>query len=259
MAKSSHNQFNCLIAVRLAVVCLVVGLFSTSTKAWSPSPSIACYPINRVPDNDRLGQFVKGWILEITGSIRYNPSIDICPVDDKNVFATLKEDHFVLLYGRPMFGPLMAAPRTNWEAIALLSHEVGHIVLHFQEYSHPEGVSRKEIELEADEFSGFILAKLGVPWETLHVFEKYGDYAFDSPEHHGTPAERRHAAAVGWKKEKIGLSYDAKFVPYVDDAYYVVVHYQDNLGLISTIIGLVGTFFGVATWGLHRFRKHASH
>jgi hypothetical protein len=45
-----------------------------------------------------------------------------------------------------------------WASISILAHEVGH---HLNGHSLTQGGSRPNLELEADKFSGFILAKLG--------------------------------------------------------------------------------------------------
>lgn len=49
-----------------------------------------------------------------------------------------------------------------WASISILAHEVGH---HLNGHSLQLGGSRPSLELEADKFSGFILAKLGATLE----------------------------------------------------------------------------------------------
>jgi len=49
-----------------------------------------------------------------------------------------------------------------WASISILAHELGH---HLNGHSLKSGGSRPSIELEADKFSGFILAKMGATLE----------------------------------------------------------------------------------------------
>jgi hypothetical protein len=236
--------------------------FSTErTEAMSvadSSPAFGnCYPLDAVPSTDRLGRFVRRWVLDITNSIFFDASFDLCSMDEKNVTVAPGPDRIKLIYGKPLFQPMLESPRTNWEAIALLAHEIGHIVLHFNSTQAHSG-NIKSIELEADEFAGYILAKLGVPEETLKIFPKYGDNFVDSPQHHGTPTERYRAAEKGWEKEKLGFSYDAKFIPYWYDAEYVLfVSTKETVGVIGGVMGLFATIYGLGVWSLRRLRRRA--
>jgi hypothetical protein len=215
-------------------------------------PSIECssVAITDIPTSDRLGRFVRRWILNITDVIHYEPTFEICAVDEFNAFAMPRGAPPKLAYGKPLFEPMMLSPRTNWEAIMLLSHEIGHFVLHTEGFR----ARRKEMELEADEFSGYILAKIGIPEETLERLAKYGDYDIASVDHHGTPAERRDAAVKGWKKARIGLTYDAKYQPYLHDLRYWLENAKAPLAVIGAMgVGMI-SLFGLGSWLVRRMR-----
>ncbi len=47
---------------------------------------------------------------------------------------------------------------TNWASISILAHEIGH---HLDGHTLKDGGSRPDMEIRADEFSGFILRKMG--------------------------------------------------------------------------------------------------
>jgi len=87
---------------------------------------------------------------------------------------------------------------SDWSALSILAHEVGH---HLSGHSLLAGGSKPELELEADKFSGFILARLGSTLEqalsavNLIANENY------SPTH---PSKSARIAAIsnGWINSK---------------------------------------------------------
>lgn len=80
-----------------------------------------------------------------------------------NACATLKWNAYsrgydrVIIYNQTFIQRLRNATN-DWAALSILAHEVGH---HLSGHSLISGGSRPELELEADKFSGFILARLG--------------------------------------------------------------------------------------------------
>jgi hypothetical protein len=189
-------------SIQLQVLLVFLAFSTERAEAVTIGDSVPafenCYALDAVPSTDRLGRFVRKWILDITNSIFFDASFDLCSVNEKNVFVSQGPDRIKLGYGMPLFEPMLGSPRTNWEAIALLAHEIGHIVLHLDP-AREHTYNIKLVELEADEFSGYILAKLGVPEETLTIFLKYGDNSTGAL-HHGTPYERYRAAERAGKK-----------------------------------------------------------
>jgi hypothetical protein len=217
---------------------------------FGEQPSLQnCYPIGSVPESDSMATFVKKWVLDIVRSIHYVPDIELCAIDDYNLFADLSRPRRRIAYGKALIGPMMSSPRTNWEAIAILSHEIGHVVLHHSP-DKEASFDVKRAELEADEFAGYILAKLGVDPETVEIFRKYGDFNTNHPLHHGTPDERRNAARTGYRKAKIDLAYDARFIPYLHDAKYLLLRSSEGFGLLGGIAGSLvagyALFVGIA-------------
>lgn len=78
-----------------------------------------------------------------------------------NAAAAIFNNQRYILYNQTFMYNI--AERINyWASISILAHEVGH---HLNGHSLLPGGSRPSIELEADKFSGFILAKLGASLE----------------------------------------------------------------------------------------------
>lgn len=64
----------------------------------------------------------------------------------------------LILYNQLFMTRVKNMTHTDWAAISILAHEIGH---HLSGHTLETTGSRPPIELEADRFSGFILAKMG--------------------------------------------------------------------------------------------------
>jgi hypothetical protein len=111
----------------------------------------------------------------------------------------------------------------NWEALTVLTHEIGH---HFNNHLNnpPPGVSFWQLELEADEFAGSVISRLGGSLkdaQTAYMNEpSTGSYT------HPSRSDRLAAIAKGWYNEqsrksnndpKKGGGNDLNFGKYSDD------------------------------------------
>jgi hypothetical protein len=87
----------------------------------------------------------------------------------------------------------------NWEALTVLTHEIGH---HFNNHLNnpPPGVSFWQLELEADEFAGSIISRLGGSLkdaQTAYMNEpNTGSYT------HPSRSDRLASIAKGWYNEQ---------------------------------------------------------
>jgi len=95
----------------------------------------------------------------------------------------------------------------SWSSISILAHEIGH---HLQGHTLSNIGSRPPLELEADKFSGFVLAKMGATLEDaqsaiLHLVSE------NPTSTHPGRSERLNAIALGFKdgqasKNKININ-----------------------------------------------------
>jgi hypothetical protein len=93
---------------------------------------------------------------------------------------------------------LKIGTKTNWSIYSVMAHEIGH---HLQGHTLKPGGSRPDIELEADEYSGFILAKMGAKLNDA----QQAMMTFGSDSSSGThPATEQRLAAIkkGWERGK---------------------------------------------------------
>src|SRR5205823_4509479 len=98
-------------------------------------------------------------ILDVVG-LRPNFEINAANVD--NAAAIIYNGRRYILYNTKFMTDINTAAHTNWAGISILAHEIGH---HLNGHTLSDQGSRPDLELEADEFSGFVLRKMGA---TLH-------------------------------------------------------------------------------------------
>ncbi|RYY66185.1 MAG: hypothetical protein EOO12_04950 [Chitinophagaceae bacterium] len=102
-------------------------------------------------------------IRNILRPIGLAPNFVLVPCDNiENCAAVTLDDGFrYIVYDRNFMNAIANRAQTGWSHTAILAHEVGH---HLQGHTTAGGGSltqRRRQELEADEFSGFVLQKLG--------------------------------------------------------------------------------------------------
>jgi hypothetical protein len=78
--------------------------------------------------------------------------------DVDNAAAVVYNGKRFLLYNPDFLAAVNRAGHTDWAGISILAHEMGH---HLNGHTLRGGGSQPADELEADEFSGFVLRKLG--------------------------------------------------------------------------------------------------
>lgn len=80
-----------------------------------------------------------------------------CPNID-NCFAAVRDGERLIVYDAAFMKKVNGLTRTDWGAMSVLAHEIGH---HLQGHTLKAGGSEQSKEIEADEFSGFVMYQLG--------------------------------------------------------------------------------------------------
>jgi hypothetical protein len=95
---------------------------------------------------------------EILRKIKINTEIEVFLVGNEgNCYATvLEESRRVIVADHHFLQKVNDTAGTQWAAISILAHEIGH---HINGFS--QKVSRRQSEMEADYWSGYMLQKLG--------------------------------------------------------------------------------------------------
>ena len=100
-----------------------------------------------------------------------------------------------LLYNPTFMQEMLDSTGNKWSSISVLAHEVGH---HLEAHTIRPGGSNPPDELEADEYSGFVLRKLGASLaDTQAVFRTFSSGGSDT---HPPRDARLTAVANGWTR-----------------------------------------------------------
>ncbi|WP_318343854.1 tetratricopeptide repeat protein [Flagellimonas baculiformis] len=149
-------------------------------------------------------------ILSNVGLFR-NFIIKECPNIENAIAATVMSSlgslERYIIYDKAFLQRVIGATNSDWSATSILAHEIGH---HLNGHTLISGIDNHDSELQADEFSGFVLAKMGATLdESLRAMNKLGsEYSSSS---HPSKSKRIKAISDGWKKAnggKIEVDYE---------------------------------------------------
>ncbi|GAB4093504.1 M48 family metalloprotease [Flaviaesturariibacter terrae] len=107
-------------------------------------------------------------VRNILRPIGLAPNFVLVPCDNiQNAAAVTLDDGFrYIVYDRSFMDAIAHRAQTAWSSTAILAHEIGHHLQgHTTTGSNSSLAQRRRQELEADEFSGFVLQKLGASLE----------------------------------------------------------------------------------------------
>jgi hypothetical protein len=136
-------------------------------------------------------------IREITDAVGLKARFELrATTEVDNAAAVVYNSKRYLLYNPTFLNAVNRAGHTDWAGISILAHEMGH---HLNGHTLRAGGSQPADELEADEFSGFVLRKLGASLAQAQAAMATVPDADDSPTHPGrTP--RLAAIGQGWQR-----------------------------------------------------------
>lgn len=126
-----------------------------------------------------------------------------------------------ILYDNEFFNKIEDKAANDWAAISILAHEIGH---HLNGHSLNDDGSNHRFELEADEFSGFVLAKMESSLEDAQSAIQTLRYE-KATRTHPAKADRLVAIERGWNKG-MGIKKPKKKVTKVTEE--VVINDDDN-------------------------------
>ena len=128
--------------------------------------------------------------------------------ETNNAAATSYKGIRYILYDKE-FMQLINSRTNNWSSLAILAHEVGHhinghaldITMYLGGVVEAESLAnQRKQELEADEFAGFILARLGADLNNALAFTEILLEKDDTYDTHPTKSKRVNAVRKGFNK-----------------------------------------------------------
>jgi hypothetical protein len=126
--------------------------------------------------------------------LRRNFYIMECPNTD-NCFAAVQGSTRLIVYDASFMKKANDLAKTDWGALSILAHEIGH---HLQGHTIVPGGSDPNKELEADEFSGFVLYQMGASVKEAQAAISKLTSDYDGGTH---PPRNKRLASIekGWK------------------------------------------------------------
>ncbi len=140
--------------------------FSFSGKAMYSAGNPAELPAmfaQAPPDTRESSDAAKEIIHSIVSSVGLKPNFEIREAKIANAAAVTYKGKRFILYDAGFIKKIQDAAQTDWAGVSILAHEIGHH-LNGHTMSGKSG-DNPVLELEADEFSGFILRQMGASLE----------------------------------------------------------------------------------------------
>ncbi|OWP63146.1 membrane-binding protein [Hymenobacter amundsenii] len=136
-------------------------------------------------------------LREITDVVGLKPRFQLRATNEvQNAAAVVYGGQRYLLYNPQFVTAVNRAGRTDWAGISILAHEMGH---HLNGHTLRAGGSNPTDELEADEFSGFVLRKMGASMAQAQAGMAIVSDEQASPTHPGRQT-RLTAIGQGWQR-----------------------------------------------------------
>jgi hypothetical protein len=140
------SLFSLFLSVAVMAQTGRIGEHSNITKWTVPTNSF-----NAASQGKQIAQ-------QIIDAIGLKPSFDVQAANIDNAAAVVYGGKRYVLYNPTFINNLVKTTGTEWAAISVLAHEIGH---HLNGHTVTARGSQPALELEADEFSGFVLRKMG--------------------------------------------------------------------------------------------------
>lgn len=136
--------------ITVAFGLLVASVFGVqATAATLAAPDLATAPA-------AVG--TRDIVQEIINVIGLKPRFELMPADIENAAAVVHNGKRYILYNERFLAAINNAVHTDWGGVSIIAHEIGH---HLNGHTLSRNGSNPADELEADEFSGFVLRKMG--------------------------------------------------------------------------------------------------
>ena len=150
--------------------------------------------------SDKNAQDALKMILDATKS-KQKFAIKEC-TNISNAIATTYKGINYILYDKDFIDEITT--KTNsWAKLSILAHEIGHHIYGHTLKDVPSLETSRQWELEADEYSGFVMYQLGVnlsqAQEAILIYASDGDDTYST---HPSKEKRLKAIERGWNKSK---------------------------------------------------------
>lgn len=184
-----------------------------SIGKWNPSSSRSSF--SNVAESRSIAQ-------EIIDIVGLKPNFEVREANVPNAAAVVYNSKRYVLYNPAFIRQLEQTTGTKWAGISVLAHEIGH---HLNGHTITSTGSQPNLELESDEFSGFVLRKMGATLAQSQAAMKTLASVNASKTHPGQ-YDRLTAIANGWEKadaQIAGRKYQPKEQPRIAETRQPVI------------------------------------
>ncbi|WP_237717865.1 membrane-binding protein [Pontibacter sp. BAB1700] len=174
---------NRLNRISLALLLVLTPLLAAVAETV-PAPE--SYAATKAAPRDVIGE-----IIDVIG---LKPRFEVRSANIENAAAVIYNGKRYILYNESFLAAINNAVHTDWAGVSILAHEIGH---HLNGHTLSRQGSNHADELEADEFSGFVLRKMGASLEEAQAAMKVLSDERSSATHPGR-SYRLAAISKGW-------------------------------------------------------------
>jgi hypothetical protein len=173
--------------IRNIVPLFLLGWFALASPEWAQAQR---------PSNPARMTGARDIVKEIIGVVGLTPRFEMREANIENAAAVIVNGKRYILYNTRFLNEVNNASRTDWAAVSILAHEIGH---HLNGHTLIPGGSNPSDELEADEFSGFVLRKMGASLAQAQAAMAVLSEERESATHPGRNS-RLTAIGTGWRQ-----------------------------------------------------------
>ena len=143
-------------------------------------------------------------VKAIMDAVGLEADFRIKPADVPNVEATIRHHQRYILYNPDFIDKVNKATNDRWASVFILAHEIGH---HLNGHTLVRSDNRNGAELEADQFAGFVLHRLGATLQQAQL-ALYYIADTEASKTHPARSDRLLAIEKGWDKanEKLTMN-----------------------------------------------------
>ena len=191
-------RFKC---IGLFLICLSMYQYAHGQQILEiPSQNISSFSGNAIEDDVYIfnpsDQAISD-VNRITSIIGIESNFELFAANVPHTASALLEKRRLILYSEFFMSELSLETGNDLAALSILAHEIGH---HLNGHLF-KATNSKELELEADMFSGYIMERLGASlqeaqWAVLKLAPKDGTASYPALQ------ERLHAVKSGWTEAR---------------------------------------------------------
>jgi hypothetical protein len=178
----------------------IVGLFCFQyTVAQRVNQCGIIIPPKSLQSNFSSVYEAKGYVDRMLDSINWKENFILSEQNGiNNAYATIIRNRRYIVYDNDFLENLDSYAGTRWASISVLAHEMGH---HYRNHVVDTRGSTPPKEIEADYFSGYVMAKLGASLnEAIAAMDRIASPQASSS--HPGKADRLTAITQGWNYAK---------------------------------------------------------